>query len=137
MANIAIVNYCNLKCPYCFAEDMIQEDNAFMSLENYNKLLDFILKSPTDRVGILGGEPTLHPQFKEILQITNDKCQDRKAVLFSNGIELEKFLPDLNNIGVLINYNDPKNLTNIQNEKLQKTIKAINELGWSNNKRRF
>lgn len=46
MSNIAIVNYCNLKCPYCFAEDMIKEENTFMSLNDYNKLLDFILKNP-------------------------------------------------------------------------------------------
>jgi sulfatase maturation enzyme AslB (radical SAM superfamily) len=46
MSNIAIVNYCNLKCPYCFAEDMIKEENTFMSLDDYNKLLDFILKNP-------------------------------------------------------------------------------------------
>ena len=46
MSNIAIVNYCNLKCSYCFAEDMIKEENAFMSLADYSKLLDFILKNP-------------------------------------------------------------------------------------------
>ena len=46
MSNNAIVNYCNLKCPYCFAEDMIKEENTFMSLDDYNKLLDFILKNP-------------------------------------------------------------------------------------------
>lgn len=130
MANIAIVNYCNLKCPYCFADDMIKEENSFMSLEQYNKLLDFILKDPGSRVGILGGEPTLHPNLIDILKITSEKCENKRAIMFTNGIELEKFLPYLKDIRVLINYNNPNNLTDIQLDKLHKTMEAIKELDW-------
>jgi uncharacterized radical SAM superfamily Fe-S cluster-containing enzyme len=66
ISNIAIVNYCNLKCPYCFADNE-QENPIYMSLENYIKTLDFILKNPVDGIGILGGEPTLHPDFSKII----------------------------------------------------------------------
>ena len=129
MSNIAIVNYCNLKCPYCFAEDMIKEENTFMSLDDYNKLLDFILKNPQDRIGILGGEPTLHPNFSDIINITKQKCPVTHITLFSNGIELEKFLPELDGISILINYNNPKNLTKIQQEKLSNTLDKIYSMG--------
>lgn len=132
MANIAIVNYCNLKCPYCFAEDMIKEDNAFMSLEQYSKLLDFILKDPENRIGILGGEPTLHPQFIELLNLTKEKCKKRQIILFTNGIELKQFLPYIDGIQVLINYNHPNNLSEIQKNKLQQSLNAIEELDWFN-----
>lgn len=88
MSNIAIVNYCNLRCEYCFADDMIKNDNLTMSIENYENLLNFILKNPFDTVGIIGGEPTLHPQFSDIIKLTKEKCSDRKVVLFTNGIEL-------------------------------------------------
>ena len=133
MANIAIVNYCNLKCPYCFAEDMINEKNAFMSLKQYDELLDFILKDPNSRIGILGGEPTLHPNLIEILDKTREKCtDDRHIVLFTNGIELKKFIPHLDKISILINYNNPKDLSDIQKQKLQESLDALYELNWIN-----
>lgn len=136
MANIAIVNYCNLKCPYCFAEDMIKENNAFMSLEQYDKLLDFIIKDPQCKIGILGGEPTLHPNLIDILNRTKEKCiDDRNIVLFTNGIELKKFIPYLDRISILINYNNPKDLTDIQKQKLQESLDALYELNWIDGKK--
>jgi molybdenum cofactor biosynthesis enzyme MoaA len=39
-----------------------------MSLENFHWLLDFIKKSNQHEVRLIGGEPTLHPKFIEILQ---------------------------------------------------------------------
>lgn len=129
MANIAIVNYCNLKCPYCFAENMIQENNKYMSIEDYSNLLDFILKNPNDNIGILGGEPTLHPNFIDIINITKEKCNNRKITLFTNGIELEQFLPYLNDIDLLINYNNPDNLTKIQFDKLQNSLDKAYKMG--------
>ena len=35
MPNISIINKCNLKCKYCFAENMIQEPLDYMTLETY------------------------------------------------------------------------------------------------------
>jgi sulfatase maturation enzyme AslB (radical SAM superfamily) len=72
MANIAINNYCNLKCDYCFADNMIKEANKTMSLDNYIKVLKYLTEQNYEqRIGIIGGEPTLHPQFKEILIESN------------------------------------------------------------------
>jgi sulfatase maturation enzyme AslB (radical SAM superfamily) len=42
MANIAITNYCNLKCSYCFANDMINESHKTMSIENNIKILKYL-----------------------------------------------------------------------------------------------
>lgn len=92
MPNIAITNYCNLKCPYCFADDMIHESKNNMTLENYIKLLHYLTEYNNEQhVGIIGGEPTLHPQFKEIL-IESNQCANKnntQFTLFTNGIELE------------------------------------------------
>ena len=95
MANIAIVNYCNLKCKYCFADDMIHEDTQSISIDDYRKILSFLARTPKNHVGIIGGEPTLHPHFEEILKETNKYCREvnTDATLFTNGIELEKYLP--------------------------------------------
>lgn len=135
MSNIAIVNYCNLKCAYCFADDMIQEDNLTMSIEDYTKLVDFILKNPMDKIGIIGGEPTLHPQFLDIIKITKEKSAGRKQlpILFTNGIELKPFLSYLDNMNILLNYNHPNTMTVKQQEKLLNTLEEINKLGYFNN----
>ena len=70
MPNIAITNYCNLKCPYCFANDMINEQKKNIELNNYIKLLHYLTEyNNIKEIGIIGGEPTLHPFFKEILII--------------------------------------------------------------------
>ena len=68
MANIAVLNYCNLKCPYCFADDMIQEKTKNIDLDDFREMLRFLSKTPDNHVGIIGGEPTLHPNFSDILK---------------------------------------------------------------------
>lgn len=111
MANIIINNYCNLKCPYCFAEDIKQSPPHNMDLDEYQKILDFLSKDP-ERIGVLGGEPTLHPQLAEILNLTFKYCiwYNQAFVLFTNGINLEPFLPQLNTMygyaRILINCNE-------------------------------
>jgi hypothetical protein len=111
MANIAINNYCNLKCKYCFADDMIQEKSMSITLEDYRKILSFLSRTPENHVGIIGGEPTLHPDFENILKETNKYCKqcNTTATLFTNGINLDSFLPYIGErIGVLINCNSPE-----------------------------
>lgn len=135
MANIAIVNYCNLKCPYCFADDMIHEEVETISLDDYRKILGFISKTPKNHVGIIGGEPTLHPQFEEILKETNIYCRELRtsATLFTNGIELERYLPFIGqNMGLLINCNTPVNQSAESYKKHIDVLDHLYELGWLN-----
>lgn len=137
MANIAIVNYCNLKCPYCFADDMIQEEMAAITLEDYKKILSFISRTPKNHIGIIGGEPTLHPDFIEILKETNKYCKEcnTSATLFTNGIELDKFLPYIGErIGILINCNSPKFQSSELFKKQRETLDHLDSLSWFDTK---
>ena len=96
MPNIALTTYCNLHCPYCFADTMINtEDIKNINLEKFKFICDWVLKDKPKEakghIGLIGGEPTLHPQFKEILYLV-DKIfteQNCGGVLFSNGVYLE------------------------------------------------
>lgn len=138
MPNIAINNYCNLKCPYCFADDMIKEENKFMTLDNYKKVIKYITENKGGRIGIIGGEPTLHPLFKQILIETNQCCNatHTSALIFTNGINLEQFIPYIGtHINILINYNNPNNMTLEQKIKLELTMKHLQELGWFYNEK--
>lgn len=137
MANIAIVNYCNLKCPYCFADDMIHQKANAMTIEDFQKALEFLSRTPKNYVGIIGGEPTLHPDFKEILKEVNKYCKevDTGATLFTNGINLEPFLPYIGDrIGILINCNSPQFQPAESYAKLQEVLNHLDDLSWFDRK---
>lgn len=128
MPNIAITKCCNLKCPYCFADEMIHEDETnFITMEELDKILAFIEFTPGDRIGIIGGEPTIHPQFKEILiKIKNfAKNLGSHVVLFTNGLLLDKYIEELDGIGILINVNGPND---IGEEKFNKIVSNLDLL---------
>lgn len=137
MANIAIVNYCNLKCKYCFADDMIQEKTVTISLEDYGRVLEFMARTPDNHIGIIGGEPTLHPHFDGILKETNRYCREcnTDSTLFTNGIELERFLPYIGDrTGLLINCNAPEYQTTEIYQKQRKTLDHLYDLSWFDRK---
>lgn len=135
--NIAIVNYCNLQCKYCFADDMIHEKMETMSLDNFREILSFAARTSKNHIGIIGGEPTLHPHFQDILKEVNRYCRevDTGATLFTNGIELEKYIPFIGDrIGLLINCNTPQYQAKEQFQKQQKTLDHLSELSWFDRK---
>lgn len=137
MPNIAITNFCNLTCPYCFADDMVKETKENISLEQYHYILQWISKTPENHIGIIGGEPCTHPFFSDIIKETNIYCRETNATatLFTNGIYLNKFLPEIGNkIHILINYNNPKNLTSEFRSKLKETLDHLYLLDWLNSK---
>ena len=72
--NITINNYCNLTCFSCdqFVDSAPSKDK--MSLQ---QIKDFVKESQElgwfwEEIRITGGEPSLHPDFKEILNVLND-----------------------------------------------------------------
>lgn len=137
MPNLAIVNYCNLKCPYCFADDMIKEETTAVTMDDFRKMLEFCSRTPMNHIGIIGGEPTLHPQFSEILKEVNKYCRecDTSATLFTNGIELEKYLPYIGDrIGILINCNTPANQSAESYKKHLDVLDHLYELSWFESK---
>lgn len=138
MANIAITTYCNLKCPYCFADDMINTSHNNITIEQYKRILSFIdnQDSPQKRIGIIGGEPLLHPQIKDILNITREYCINNMthALLFTNGILLGKYLNDLECINILININSPDIMTDDQWSKINAALNVAKHMNYFNNK---
>ena len=62
MPNIAITKYCNLKCPYCFAEDMIAEEQTkAITLDQLTKILNWLGQEPlSNNIDIIGGETKLN-----------------------------------------------------------------------------
>jgi len=67
-----------------------------MTIDDFKRSLAFLSRSKIDQVRILGGEPTLHPDFKEIMTLAENT--GRKILLFTNGLFSDKVLEYLMNI---------------------------------------
>lgn len=87
---IEITDRCNLTCPTCYASSS-PIHGSHRSLEEIEFMLDVIVKSEgePDVVQISGGEPTIHPDFFEILDIAKSK-PIKHLMLNTNGIRIAK-----------------------------------------------
>ncbi len=87
---IEITDRCNLTCPICYA-DASPNCGEHRSLETINFLLDELVKNEgqPDVVQLSGGEPTIHPQFFEILDLAKTK-PIRHLMINTNGIRIAR-----------------------------------------------
>lgn len=125
MANIAITNYCNLSCPYCFANEFILENKEEISISQLNTILEFLKKAPPPRIGIIGGEPTLHPKIDVVISTIKEfvKTYNGKIALFTNGIQLNKIFSLIDNTtDILINLNEPEVIGDYNWKKIQQNL---------------
>lgn len=108
MANLMLTKQCNLQCSYCFANEFVNQQKDIMSYDNFMKCLQFLSTDPGERIGLIGGEPTLHPDLKLMLATLIDS-PFRSVCLFTNGIVLEPYFNELRNSKflILINLNEP------------------------------
>ena len=67
MINLFLTYQCNLNCSYCFATGLATEFPKEISHENFDLFLDWLKEHNIPAIGILGGEPTMHSRFEEIL----------------------------------------------------------------------
>ena len=86
---IEITNKCNLNCPICFAKSSDSEKEIFRSLEEIEFMLDKVVEAEgqPDIIQLSGGEPTIHPQFFEILDLAKKK-PIRHLMINTNGIRI-------------------------------------------------
>ncbi|MGA2328432.1 MAG: radical SAM protein [Bryobacteraceae bacterium] len=106
MANISLTTACNRDCAYCFAGPQRRSGVSHMSVETFEKALDFLERSGIDEARLLGGEPTLHPEFPCLAEMALQR--GLRVRVFSNGLMpepalrwLESHPPD--RVAVLIN----------------------------------
>ncbi|MEM9985124.1 MAG: radical SAM protein [Bacteroidota bacterium] len=87
---IEVTDRCNLTCPTCYAGSS-PTYGRHRTLEEVKKMLDVIVKNEgePDVVQISGGEPTLHPQFFEILDYAKS-LPIKHLMLNTNGIRIAK-----------------------------------------------
>lgn len=85
---LSITNACNLRCPICFTYN--RDDRIYhMSVAEMRHTVDWIVESSgqVDLINITGGEPTLHPQLLELLDVCR-RPEIGRITMNSNGIRL-------------------------------------------------
>ena len=86
---VEITDACNLTCPICYAESGPHRQ-THRSLEQVEFMLDCVLRNEKepDIVQISGGEPTIHPQFFEILDAAKRRKAIKHLMVNTNGIRI-------------------------------------------------
>lgn len=89
---IEITDHCNLQCPVCFANSGPHRP-THKPLSEVIRMLDAVVanEGEPDVVQLSGGEPTLHPQFFEILEAARAR-PIRHLMLNTNGIRIAQDL---------------------------------------------
>lgn len=87
---IEVTDRCNLTCPTCYAMSS-PHYGRHRTLEEIEQMLDIIVENEgqPDVIQLSGGEPTIHPQFFEILDIAKTK-PIRHLMINTNGIRIAK-----------------------------------------------
>ncbi|WP_251231550.1 radical SAM protein [Adlercreutzia aquisgranensis] len=127
MANIALTHKCNLRCPYCFAGEFVGEADESISLESFDAAVEFLTRRGPATIGIIGGEPTLHPDFGTMLQRLADNPRVAGATVYTNGILLDRSfgLVEHPKLSLLVNWNSPDI---IGQKAFAKTMENVDDL---------
>jgi hypothetical protein len=93
--HVEITNACNLVCSNCTRFVGHHKKPFFMDLEMVSKAIDSLEINSSDGfpgyIGIMGGEPTLHPKFHDICVMLQEKVADKnRRQLWTNGFKWEK-----------------------------------------------
>ncbi|MCL2366500.1 MAG: radical SAM protein [Oscillospiraceae bacterium] len=122
MANIMVTEGCNLRCPYCFAEEFVNHKPKEMTLEDYKVALDFALSDHNDtQVGIIGGEPLLYSHIEEALRLALSDPRTDNVMIYTNAVHLERIPEDILNtkkFRMLVNCNSPEDMGEEAFEKM-------------------
>jgi 7,8-dihydro-6-hydroxymethylpterin dimethyltransferase len=85
---VELTDHCNLRCPVCYAASG-PERLTHRSLEQVVAMLDAVVanEGEPDVVQLSGGEPTLHPQFWDILEAARVR-PIKHLMINTNGIRI-------------------------------------------------
>jgi len=128
MANILLTEKCVRSCPYCFAKEYLKgSEKNLLSWENLIYIADLFEWSHEKHLSLLGGEPTLHPDFIDFVLYLNQR--KFHINVFTSGILSEKNLSaakeyllkiPVENLSFVCNYNHPKTSTDAETRQIHK-----------------
>lgn len=130
MANIMLTYRCNLHCPYCFANEFVNHSDYDISMSNFKTALSFLKTSNNRHIGLIGGEPTIHHEFKDFLQILSDDPDIESVTIYTNGLQMDDCLTYMTNskFGLLVNCNSPVDIGQRNFDRLCANLEKLFEI---------
>jgi hypothetical protein len=136
--NLIINKVCNRSCSYCFAKRKIDTDDCLarsegdISLENVKIYLDFLERSYNGVCKILGGEPTIHPEFPRILDLALERGFE--VVVFTNGMWNNSVCSYVQALGTprisfVVNVNEPRYWSKVESDRQNNCLEVIGGRG--------
>ena len=82
---IEITNHCNLECPICIVQN---KNNYNMSLAEFTQTIEGLIEKEgtLEAINLSGGEPTLHPDFMQMLEIATARKEISRVSISTNGL---------------------------------------------------
>ena len=150
--NVLLTNRCNRRCSYCFlGSDLVapDADGHDMRREDFSLVLRYAEQLVTlgakERLNIMGGEPTLHPEFEGIFKKALAYRGVRGGLeflpvnVFSNGL-FERGIGTLmarEACGLMININHPDTYNSREWELLESNLGEISSIARDSGKLSF
>ncbi len=92
--NIELTTLCNLECPYCWRKGSISRRGiGSIAINHFRKVMDETrhIKPILFQIGG-SGEPALHPEFLEIMEIVTESIgYETDVVIYTNGTLFKKY----------------------------------------------
>lgn len=79
---VYVTERCNAKCSNCF--NASSRNNQEMDVKTFEKLCFYLSSNGIEKIKLLGGEPTIHDNFVEIIRIAQNNF--KYIGVFTNGI---------------------------------------------------
>lgn len=125
-----MTDVCNLRCPYCFANEFVNKDINEITEEAFSKAVDFIVGDGTcSSVGIIGGEPTIHSKFDYLMRNLLSDRRVKNVMLYTNGLCISKYWDIVchSKMHLLINCNSPSDMGEKRFKTLCENIRILVE----------
>jgi len=136
MANVLFTTYCNRNCSYCFAKGKVDlgrdtgDPLKNLGLPALEKIIQFYKLSQLRRFVVLGGEPTLNPDFISLIDRITLEPSFKSIMIFTNGLMPEKVLdylarhPD-DRLKIAMNFNEPNDYSTGQRNHINKILSTL------------
>ncbi len=97
---ITLNRACNLRCKWCYAASTQFAQTSNMSMKTFSQIVYVLSGLPIGRVALIGGEPTIHPEFWKMTRLLKEA--GAKVALVTNSIKFADvgFLKQTINAGV-------------------------------------